>query len=73
MSNLLECVDTVNDMLANGEDVDIFYLYFGKKLSLSQNLASMGQKWLFETVNMRFFTKVADFVILYHEIGTVTL
>ena len=30
MSNLLECVDTVNDMLASGDDVDIFYLDFQK-------------------------------------------
>ena len=30
MSNLLESIDIINDMLANGEDVDILYLDFQK-------------------------------------------
>ena len=30
LSNLLEAVDSINDMLAEGEDVDIFFLDFQK-------------------------------------------
>ena len=30
LSNLLECIDIINDMLASGDDVDVFYLDFQK-------------------------------------------
>ena len=61
LSNLLEAVDLINDMLANGENVDIFYLDFQKAFDTVPHYRLIEKLKSFGIVN-KTLDMVSDFL-----------